>query len=96
MANEELLASWNDTATRQRIVDFVARVTTDGPDFVAPPDRVATFDNDGTLWCEKPLPIQLAFILQQLAEQADHRRVVAVETTVEGGLHARRRVVERT
>ena len=70
MANEELLASWNDTATRQRIVDFVARVTTEGPDFVAPPDRVATFDNDGTLWCEKPLPIQLAFILQRLAKQA--------------------------
>ena len=70
MANEELLASWNDTATRQRIVDFVARVTADGPDFVAPADRVATFDNDGTLWCEKPLPIQLAFILQQLAKQA--------------------------
>ena len=70
MANEELLASWNDTATRQRIVDFVARVTTDGPDFVVPPDRVATFDNDGTLWCEKPLPIQLAFILEQLAKQA--------------------------
>ena len=41
-----------------------------GPTSSLPPDRVATFDNDGTLWCEKPLPIQLAFILQQLAKQA--------------------------
>ena len=55
--------------TRPAIVDYV-RVTTDGPDFVAPEERIATFDNDGTLWCEKPLPIQLAFILERLAEMA--------------------------
>ena len=71
MAGEELLASWNDTPTRTAIVDFVARVTSDGPDFVPPEDRIATFDNDGTLWCEKPLPIQLAFILERLAEMAE-------------------------
>ncbi len=71
MAGEDLLASWNDTPTRQAIVDYVARVTGDGPDHVPPSDRVATFDNDGTLWCEKPMPIQLAFILEQLAAMAE-------------------------
>jgi hypothetical protein len=70
MASEELLASWNDTPTRQAIVDFVARVT-DGPGAVPPDERVATFDNDGTLWCEKPLPIELEFILQRLADMAE-------------------------
>ena len=43
MAAEELLASWNDTRTRGQIVDFVARVTTDGPQFVSPVERIATF-----------------------------------------------------
>ncbi len=71
MAAEELLASWNDTATKHAIVELVDRVTRDGPDYVAPEDRTATFDNDGTLWCEKPLPIQLAFILEQLAAMAE-------------------------
>ena len=65
MASEELLQSWNDTATRQSIVGYVERITTDGPDFVPVEERVAAFDNDGTLWCEKPLPIQLAFILKR-------------------------------
>ena len=51
------LASWNDAPTRRAIVEFVERVTTEGgADYVAPPDRIAVFDNDGTLWCEKPMP----------------------------------------
>jgi hypothetical protein len=63
------LASWNDTPTRRAIVEFVERVTTEGgADYVAPPDRIAVFDNDGTLWCEKPMPIELGFILLRLAE----------------------------
>jgi phosphoserine phosphatase len=70
MAAEELLASWNDTKTREAMIGFVDRVTTEGPDFVDPAERIATFDNDGTLWCEKPLPIQLAFILERLAAMA--------------------------
>jgi hypothetical protein len=53
MAAEELLASWNDTPTTKAIVDYVGRVTADGPDLVAPELRIATFDNDGTLWCER-------------------------------------------
>jgi phosphoserine phosphatase len=69
MAYEELLASWNDTPTTQAVVAYVDAVTADGT--VAPEERVATFDNDGTLWCEKPLPIQLAFTLVRLAEMAE-------------------------
>lgn len=66
------LPSWNDTPTTRAIMDFVARVTADGgPDYVPPEARVAVFDNDGTLWCEKPLPIQADFLLRQLSEMAE-------------------------
>jgi phosphoglycolate phosphatase-like HAD superfamily hydrolase len=66
-----MLDSWNDTATRQAIVAFVESVVSEGAEtFVAPADRVAVFDNDGTLWSEKPIPIQLDFTLSRLAEQA--------------------------
>ncbi len=64
------LLSWTEGPTKSAIVDFVGRVTTDGPDFVAPEARVAVFDNDGTLWCEKPAYIQLDFLVRRLAEQA--------------------------
>jgi hypothetical protein len=54
-AQSDPLPSWNDGAAKKSIIDFVARVTArDGPDFVAAPQRIATFDNDGTLWCEQP------------------------------------------
>ena len=60
MASETLLALWNDTPTRRAIVDFVQAVSTEGsPGFVAPAERVAVFDNDGTPWSEKLIPIQL-------------------------------------
>jgi phosphoglycolate phosphatase-like HAD superfamily hydrolase len=66
-----MLDSWHDGPTKSAIVDFVARVTAaGGPDFVAPAERVAVFDNDGTLWCEKPAYIQLDFLVRRLAEQA--------------------------
>ncbi len=61
-----MLESWNDTATRQAIVAFVESVGS-----IPPEERIAVFDNDGTLWCEKPLPIELAFILKRLAEMAE-------------------------
>ncbi|AQA23890.1 haloacid dehalogenase-like hydrolase family protein [Rhodococcus sp. MTM3W5.2] len=65
------LGSWTDGSTRSAIVDFVERVTTTGgADFVEPADRVAVFDNDGTLWCEKPMPIQLDFTVRRFAEMA--------------------------
>jgi phosphoserine phosphatase len=53
-------------------MDFVAKVTNpSSPDYVPPEERIATFDNDGTLWCEKPVQIQIAFILQRLAAMAE-------------------------
>ncbi|MFO1407793.1 MAG: HAD family hydrolase [Steroidobacteraceae bacterium] len=61
------LPSWNDGPAKQAIVAFVAKATTAGsPDFVAPEARVATFDNDGTLWAEKPLYFQLFFALDRV------------------------------
>jgi phosphoglycolate phosphatase-like HAD superfamily hydrolase len=60
------LPSWSDR-TRQSIIDFVGRATREsGPDYVASTERIATFDNDGTLWCEKPLPVQAAFALDRI------------------------------
>jgi len=71
VASEALLASWNDTPARAAIVDFVATVSGAGSaGFVDPAERVAVFDNDGTLWSEKPIPIQLDFTLFRLAELA--------------------------
>ena len=65
----DVLTSWRDGPTKRAIVDFVSRVTgADGSTPVPVEDRVAVFDNDGTLWCEKPMPIQLDFILRRLAE----------------------------
>ena len=61
------LPSWNDDAAKKSIIDFVEKVTKEGsPDFVPPNERIATFDNDGTLWCEKPLPVQLYFALDRV------------------------------
>ena len=63
---------WADGTARAAIIEFVERVTTTGEDAYVPPvERVAVFDNDGTLWCEKPMPIQLDFILRRLAAMAD-------------------------
>ena len=67
-----MLRSWNDGAALAAIRDFVARVTAEGsPELLPAAERVAVFDNDGTLWCEKPMPIELGFILQRLAEMAE-------------------------
>jgi phosphoserine phosphatase len=67
----ELLSSWRDGPARQAIIDFVGRTCgEDGSVAVPVEERVAVFDNDGTLWCEKPLPIQADFILRRLAEMA--------------------------
>jgi phosphoserine phosphatase len=69
--HEELLKSWNAGATRQSIIDFVTAVTQeDGPQYVPITARIAVFDNDGCLWCEKPMPIQAGFLMDRIAEQA--------------------------
>jgi len=61
------LPSWNDTAAKQAIIAFVTKVTNDGSAaFVPPAERVAVFDNDGTLWCEQPLPVQLFFVIDRV------------------------------
>jgi phosphoglycolate phosphatase-like HAD superfamily hydrolase len=68
----DMLDSWNDGPTKSAITDFVACVTEEGgPDYVEPPARVAVFDNDGTLWTEKPLVIQLDFTIRRFRELAD-------------------------
>ena len=65
------LPSWQDTPTKQAILDFVAAVTDEsGPKYVPPAERVAVFDNDGTLWCEKPAYIQLFFAIARLKQMA--------------------------
>ena len=66
-AQSDPLPSWNEGATKASIVDFVARVTTQGGPFLVPVEqRIATFDNDGTLWVEQPMYVQLAFILDRV------------------------------
>ena len=65
----QALASWVDGPARQAIVDFVTSATTPGAGFVALADRIATFDNDGTLWVEQPLPPQFDFVFRRWAEE---------------------------
>jgi phosphoglycolate phosphatase-like HAD superfamily hydrolase len=66
-AQSDSLPSWNDGAAKQAIVAFVEKVTREGgPDFVRPGERIATFDNDGTLWAEQPIYFQLAFALDRV------------------------------
>tara|TARA_R110002049_G_scaffold9747_12_gene48885 strand:+ start:7902 stop:8921 length:1020 start_codon:yes stop_codon:yes gene_type:complete len=68
---EDPLSSWNDGPTKQAIIDFV-NTTTDksSADYVAPEDRIVTFDNDGTLWVEHPMYTQLAFALERVKKLA--------------------------
>src|SRR6266568_2741361 len=64
---QDPLPSWNDTAPKKAIIDFVERLTKEGsPDFVKPEERIATFDNDGTLWAEKPIYFQFQFGLDRV------------------------------
>jgi phosphoglycolate phosphatase-like HAD superfamily hydrolase len=70
-AQDDPLPSWNDGAAKQAIVEFVEAVTTEGgADFVPPEDRIATFDQDGTLWVEHPLYAQAMFALDRVGEMA--------------------------
>ncbi|MDR0181823.1 HAD family hydrolase [Lysobacter arvi] len=65
------LPSWNDGAAKSAILDFVARTTREGgPDYVPPAERIAVFDNDGTLWCEFPLLVQVFFALAEVKRLA--------------------------
>jgi phosphoserine phosphatase len=66
------LSLWKNTPTRQAVLDFVSAVTNPGsPDFVPPEERIAVFDKDGTLWCEKPMYIQFDYFLREMAQVAE-------------------------
>jgi hypothetical protein len=66
------LPSWNDGAARAAILTFIMRVTREGgPDYVPPADRIAVFDNDGTLWCEQPLQAQVFFLIDRVKQLAE-------------------------
>jgi phosphoglycolate phosphatase-like HAD superfamily hydrolase len=103
------LPSWVDGKAKQSITEFVQRVTSEGsPDLVAPVERIAVFDNDGTLWCEQPLYAQLQFALdrvQALApehpgwkEEEPFASLLAgdVEQALAGGEHAMLEIVMGT
>ena len=67
LAQTDALPSWNEGRPKQAILDFVAKVTREGgPDFVKPAERIATFDNDGTLWAEQPAYFQLLFAFDEI------------------------------
>lgn len=94
------LPSWNDTASKKAIIDFIAKVTTAGADFVPLAERIVTFDNDGTLWAEQPMYIQAFFIFDRIQERAPqhpewkHKEPFAsvlkgdLKTALAGGEHA--------
>ena len=66
-AQHDALPSWSEGASKQAIMDFVGRVTKEGgPDFVRPEERIAVFDNDGTLWAEQPLYFQFLFAIDRV------------------------------
>ena len=81
------LASWQDTDAKKAIIDFVAKVTRDGSgDFVPPAERIAVFDNDGTLWPENPMPFQLAFALDELKRRLPEEPEWKDDPTVQAAL----------
>lgn len=92
-AQADPLPSWNEGASKQSIVAFVQAVTNqNGPDYVAPTDRIATFDNDGTLWAEQPLYIQLAFAVDRVKalapEHPEWRTTQPFQVVLEGDREA--------
>jgi len=107
-ATDDPLPSWNETASKQAITAFVARTTTRGSDYIAPPDRIAVFDNDGTLWGEQPLYFQLQFAIDRVTALAPaHPEWATTEpfasllkgnttAALAGGMHAVANIVAAT
>jgi phosphoglycolate phosphatase-like HAD superfamily hydrolase len=93
---DAVLASWRDGPAKQAILEFVASATTSGPGFVAVADRIATFDNDGTLWVEQPLPPQFDFVFRRwveevkqdpsLAEQQPYKAIITKDMSFFAGV----------
>lgn len=75
----EPLASWNDGEAKRSILHFVSSSVAAGDGFIDPADRIAVFDNDGTLWIEQPLPVQLDFIFRALASAAQDDESLATQ-----------------
>lgn len=88
VAQSDPLPSWNDGATKQAILDFVARVTKEGgPDFVPVEARIATFDNDGTLWVEQPIYTEFVFTFARVKELAPQHPAWKTEQPYAAVLH---------
>ncbi len=84
---EDPLPSWAETSPKQAILDFVARVSVpNGKDFVPEQDRLAVFDNDGTLWPECPMPFQIAFVLDEVKRLATEQPELAKDPMVKAAL----------
>ncbi len=81
------LPGWNETASKQAIIEFVRRVTSESsPDFVPQSERIAVFDNDGTLWPENPIPFQAAFAFDEIKRRAPQEPELAGDPMVQAAL----------
>jgi len=79
------LNSWNDTTNKQTILEFVNKTADEkSPDYIPPADRIAAFDNDGTLWVEQPAPAQTGFLIGKLVEQVKSDPSLATEDPYKG------------
>ena len=84
---EDLLPSWAETAPKQAILDFVARVSEpNGKDFVPEQDRLAVFDNDGTLWPECPMPFQIAYVIDEVKRLATEQPELVKDPMIKAAL----------
>jgi phosphoserine phosphatase len=86
-AETDPLPSWTDGSAKSAIISFVSRVTNEnGSDFVPSAERVAVFDNDGTLWPEAPVPFQLAYALDALKDLSRHQQSVRKDPMVQAAI----------
>jgi phosphoserine phosphatase len=80
---DDPLPSWQDGNAKSAIIDFVGAVTTKGPRYVPPAERIAVFDNDGTLWPENPMPFQLAYAFDEIKRRAPNEPELAADPMVQ-------------
>ncbi len=86
-AQSDPLPSWNDGPAKRSVIQFVAKVAKSGsPDFVPVEERIAVFDNDGTLWPENPVPFQFAFALDEIKRRAPNEPRLAADSMVKAAL----------
>jgi phosphoserine phosphatase len=79
------LPSWNNTQTKQAILDFIAKISDrNSPDYISPAERIAAFDNDGTLWVEQPAPAQTGLLIGKLVDQVKANPALAAEEPYKG------------